>query len=101
MVGERYIIVDIDLLSSRAGAPVDEHSALGPLVDEFAYGFRVAGFVALVREVVSQVRTRQDLLSLSTRILWRDGAEDSDRDATLPASPAAAYAILNDESLPA
>lgn len=44
MIGERDIIVDIDLLSFGAGAPVDEHSALGPLINEFTYGFRVAGF---------------------------------------------------------
>ena len=99
MVGERYIIVDIDLLSFGAGAPVDEHSALGPLVDEFAHGARVSYLVALIRKVVTEMRTRQDFLRFGARILWRDLAEGSDSNATLPACSAAAYAVLRDKRL--
>jgi hypothetical protein len=45
------------------------------------------------------MRAGQYLLRFSSRVLWRDGAERPYGYAALPASPAAAYAVLNDESL--
>ncbi|HOY76479.1 MAG TPA: hypothetical protein PLN33_01660 [Hyphomonadaceae bacterium] len=45
------------------------------------------------------MRTRQDFLRFGARILWRDLAEGSDSNATLPACSAAAYAVLRDKRL--
>lgn len=50
-------------------------------------------------KVVTEMRTRQDFLRFGARILWRDLAEGSDRNATLPACSAAANAVLRDKRL--